>query len=188
MIRNPEDPKRSILLLAAALVVACSVAPPIAPPDGELPIGAWGGDSAGMIVGDTSMHLHVGCTFGDVSGRINVASDGSFDVEGTYTLHAFPIAVGPTDPARFTGRVDRHDRNCDGNDSGHRAAPDRRARAGRGLAWRDTAVRPVSDLRPPRHHEDPRCAVRGERVERLSRDLTARFGGWSERISRRAPA
>lgn len=105
MIRNPEDPKRSILLLAAALVVACSVAPPIAPPDGELPIGAWGGDSAGMIVGDTSMHLHVGCTFGDVSGRINVASDGSFDVEGTYTLHAFPIAVGPTDPARFTGRV-----------------------------------------------------------------------------------
>ncbi len=105
MIRDLKDPKRSILLLAATLVVACSAAPPIAPSDGELPIGTWGGDSAGMIVGDTSMHLHVGCTFGDVSGRINVAGDGSFDVEGTYTLHAFPIAVGPTDPARFTGTV-----------------------------------------------------------------------------------
>jgi hypothetical protein len=52
------------------------------------------------------MHLHVGCTFGDASGRIALNSDGQFDVAGSYMLHAFPIAVGPTVPARFTGRLD----------------------------------------------------------------------------------
>ena len=58
-----------------------------------------------MIVSDTSMHLHIGCTFGDVSGRIQVGDDGTFDVVGSYTLHAYPIQVGPSDPARFTGKV-----------------------------------------------------------------------------------
>jgi len=53
--------------------------------DGALPVGTWGGDGAGMIVSDTSMHLHVGCTFGDVSGRVSVAS-GTFEVDGSYML------------------------------------------------------------------------------------------------------
>lgn len=96
---------RWILLLAGTLGVACSSSPTIGPIDGELPLGTWGGDSAGMIVSDTSLHLHVGCTFGDVSGRVHVNADGSFDVAGNYTLHAYPILVGPTDPARFTGKV-----------------------------------------------------------------------------------
>jgi hypothetical protein len=96
---------RLILAIVIAALVACSSGPTVQPVDGELPLGTWGGDSAGMIVGDTSMHLHVGCTFGDVSGRIQIADDGSFDVAGTYTLHAFPVQVGPTDPARFTGKV-----------------------------------------------------------------------------------
>ena len=96
---------RFYLLFATSLFVACSSSPTVGPVDGELPLGTWGGDSAGMIVSDTSMHLHVGCTFGDVSGRIQLGADGTFDVAGTYTLHAFPIAVGPTDPARFTGKV-----------------------------------------------------------------------------------
>lgn len=59
-----------------------------------------------MIVGDTAMHLHIGCTFGDASGRIAINSNGQFDVAGSYMLRAFPIAVGPTVPARFTGRLD----------------------------------------------------------------------------------
>ena len=75
-------------------------------PDGNLLLGTWGGDNAGMIVSDTAMHLHVGCTFGDVSGRIALASDGSFDVAGSYMLRAYPITVGPSVPARFRGRVD----------------------------------------------------------------------------------
>ncbi len=106
MTQPPKRANRLVVILAAAIAVACSGAPTTLPANGELALGTWGGDSAGMIVGDTSMHLHVGCTFGDVSGRVSVASDGGFDVTGNYTLHAYPIAVGPTDPARFTGRLD----------------------------------------------------------------------------------
>lgn len=96
---------RPLVLFAGTLAIACSSGPTLGPVDGELPLGTWGGDSSGMIVSDTSMHLHVGCTFGDVSGRIKLGDDGSFDVVGSYMLHAFPVAVGPTDPARFTGKV-----------------------------------------------------------------------------------
>lgn len=71
-----------------------------------LPVGTWGGDSAGMIVGDTAVHFHVACTFGDVSGRIAVNGAGEFNAAGSYMLRAFPIAVGPTLPARFVGRID----------------------------------------------------------------------------------
>jgi hypothetical protein len=97
--------RRLALFFCGALFIACSSGPTVGPVDGELPLGTWGGDSAGMIVSDTSMHLHVGCTFGDVSGRIKIADDGSLDVAGSYMLHAYPVAVGPTVPARFTGKV-----------------------------------------------------------------------------------
>ena len=94
---------------AAALFAACFAgvagcsSSGIGPPgfDGTLALGTWGGDNSGMIVSDTAMHLHVGCTFGDVSGRIAVAANGSFDVAGSYMLRAYPVAVGPTVPARF---------------------------------------------------------------------------------------
>jgi hypothetical protein len=72
----------------------------------ELPLGTWGGDSAGLIVSDTAAHLHVACTFGDVSGRVPLDASGRFDVGGSYVLRAYPIAVGPPLPARFVGRVD----------------------------------------------------------------------------------
>jgi hypothetical protein len=94
-----------LLFLLAIPVLACSSSPTVGPVDGELPLGTWGGDSAAMIVSDTALHLHVGCTFGDVSGRVHVNADGTFDVVGNYTLHAYPILVGPTDPARFAGKV-----------------------------------------------------------------------------------
>jgi hypothetical protein len=105
MKKRRRETTRWTLVLAGALGVACSSSPTIDPVDGELPLGTWGGDSAGMIVSDTALHLHVGCTFGDVSGRVHVNADGSFDVVGSYTLHAYPILVGPTDPARFVGMV-----------------------------------------------------------------------------------
>ena len=96
------------VLGAASVIgaVACTSATSSPPPDGLLPLGTWGGENAGMIVGDTAMHLHVGCTFGDVSGRVTVGTNGSFDVQGSYTLHAFPIVVGPSVPARFVGKVE----------------------------------------------------------------------------------
>ena len=37
-------------------------------------LGTWGGENSGMIVSDTAMHLHVGCTYGDVSGRIPLSA------------------------------------------------------------------------------------------------------------------
>jgi hypothetical protein len=97
----------AVSAIAALTVVAtCSSSGPSLPPfDGNLALGTWGGDSAGMIVSDTAMHLHVNCTYGDVSGRVPVASNGQFDVSGSYMLRAYPIAVGPAVPARFTGSV-----------------------------------------------------------------------------------
>jgi hypothetical protein len=88
-----------IVLIAACSSSSTSALPPF---DGGLAIGTWGGDSAAMIVGDTAMHIHVGCTFGDVSGRVPIVND-HFDVTGSYMLRAFPIAVGPRVPARFVG-------------------------------------------------------------------------------------
>ena len=97
-------PARTLALLLA--VTACSATATLPPKDGLIALGTWGGDTAGMIVSDTAMHLHVGCTFGDVSGRVPLNASGQFDVTGSYMLHAFPIAFGPTVPARYTGRVD----------------------------------------------------------------------------------
>lgn len=98
----------SAALQLAALLVACSsAATTVVPPfDGNLPLGNWGGENAGMIVSNTAMHVHIGCTYGDVSGRVPVGSGGQFDVAGSYMLRAFPIAIGPTVPARFTGRLE----------------------------------------------------------------------------------
>ena len=94
-------------LAAVVAVLACSASgiSPVAF-DGKLALGTWGGDNAGMIVGDTAMHLHVGCTYGDVSGRIPVSATGAFDVSGSYMLRAYPVAIGPTVPARFRGQID----------------------------------------------------------------------------------
>ena len=96
---------RMVALMCAILVIACASGPTLPPFDGSLPLGNWGSDSAALIVGDTAMHIHIGCTFGDVSGRIPLAADGSFDVAGSYMLRAYPIAIGPAVPARFVGRV-----------------------------------------------------------------------------------
>ena len=94
-------------MAAAVLLIACGSAGPTLPPsDGTLALGTWGGDSAGLIVSDTAAHLHIGCTYGDVSGRIPVDANGRFDVAGSYMLHAYPITVGPSVPARFVGRLD----------------------------------------------------------------------------------
>jgi hypothetical protein len=98
------------LLLLVALVdtaaLSCASASPVVPADRQLPLGTYGGDGGGMIVGDTAMHLHIGCTFGDVSGRVPVDANGRFDVTGSYMLRAYPITVGPAVPARFTGSID----------------------------------------------------------------------------------
>ena len=106
---SPRAPLGARLLLVAfagAVALSCASTAPIVPVDLRLPLGTFGGDSGGMIVGDTAMHLHIGCTFGDVSGRVAVDATGKFEVSGSYMLRAYPITVGPAVPARFTGSID----------------------------------------------------------------------------------
>lgn len=75
--------------------------------EGELTLGTWGGENAGVIVTDSVSHVHVGCTFGDFPNRLTVDATGRFSVSGTYVLKAFPIQLGPTLPAQFSGRIVR---------------------------------------------------------------------------------
>lgn len=75
------------------------------PSDGLLAIGTWGGDNAGVIVTEDQAHVHVGCTFGDMPGRVHLDPSGRFTVDGSYVLRAYPIQVGPSLPAQFSGRV-----------------------------------------------------------------------------------
>jgi hypothetical protein len=98
---------RLALLVGAAIVVgACSSETPLVHSVGDhLEVGTWGGDNVGVIVSDTDMHVHVGCTYGDVSGRVPLDSSGHFGVSGSYLLRAYPVAIGPTMPAQFTGHV-----------------------------------------------------------------------------------
>jgi hypothetical protein len=95
------------VLGAPALSASCRDADTIVvPPPGDVvATGTWGGDNAGWIVADTVAHVHVACTFGDVPGRVPLDAAGGFDVEGSYVLRAHPVYVGPSHPARFTGRV-----------------------------------------------------------------------------------
>ena len=95
-----------LLLVAAVATLSCESTAPVIPADSLIPLGTYGGDSGGMIVGDTALHLHIGCTFGDVSGRVPVDARGRFDVAGSYTLRAYPVTIGPPVPARFTGTID----------------------------------------------------------------------------------
>ena len=104
---SPTARRSTVFVAVVAILGGCSSTRPYVPPaDGLIALGTWGGDSAGLIVGDTATHVHIACTFGDVSGRIRVSATGEFDVSGSYMLRAFPVAIGPTVPARFTGRVD----------------------------------------------------------------------------------
>ena len=71
----------------------------------ELALGTWGGENAGAIVGDTVTHVHIGCTFGNFRTPVALADGGRFNVTGSYTLRAFPVVIGPSLPAVFTGVV-----------------------------------------------------------------------------------
>ena len=95
-------------LLAVGLVVAlatCRPAGSIVSPGAQLATGTWGGDKAGAIVNDTIAHIHVGCTYGDIPGRVKLDAEGRFTVDGTYLLRAFPVVLGPWLPAQFSGHV-----------------------------------------------------------------------------------
>ena len=94
------------LASAVAFMAACQASESLVPPSGDrLALGTWGGDNSGVIVTDSLTHVHIGCTFGDVPGRIALDANGRFNVSGSYRLRAYPVAVGPTMPAQFSGHV-----------------------------------------------------------------------------------
>ena len=68
-------------------------------------VGTWGGDNAGLIVTDTDVHVHIGCTVGDAVGPIHPDADGRFEATGTYNVDAYPVDRGIIHPATFTGQI-----------------------------------------------------------------------------------
>ena len=165
-----------LLFLLAIPVLACSSAPTVGPLDGELPLGTWGGDSAGMIVSDTALHLHVGCTFGDVSGRVHVNADGSFEAVGNYTLHAFPTSRR----TYRSGQVHRKDqrRNRHGHRDNRRHGPtsDRRPRPCGRIARRHASSRSVPDLRATGDHRGHSPHVVEERMAHVVARIRGAIG------------
>jgi hypothetical protein len=105
MVRTKRYASCGVIWALVGGIISCSSGN-LPPFDGNIALGTWGGDSAGMIVSDTAMHLHINCTYGDVSGRVPVGITGEFGVIGSYTLRAYPIAVGPSLPAQFVGRLE----------------------------------------------------------------------------------
>jgi hypothetical protein len=89
-------------VLSVIALLACSAAT-------STPItqvaGTWGGDNAGLIVSNTDIHVHIGCTLGDALGPINPDANGRFEATGTYNVDAYPVDRGITHPARFTGQI-----------------------------------------------------------------------------------
>ena len=49
--------------------------------------------------------MHVGCTTGDFTRPPALNFAGRFNVAGTYILRAYPVQIGPSLPARFSGVV-----------------------------------------------------------------------------------
>lgn len=94
-----------MLLLALSGAGCAGSGNSAAPTPTIVALGTWGADGAGVIVSDTLVHVHVGCTKGDFRRPETLDADGRFNVAGTYLLRAYPIALGPTLPARFAGVI-----------------------------------------------------------------------------------
>lgn len=93
------------ICLLAVIVGSCDESSLFPPSDDRLSVGTWGGDDSGVIVTGEAVHVHIGCTFGDVTGTIPLDASGRFTVDGSYVLRAYPIQIGPSLPAQFSGRV-----------------------------------------------------------------------------------
>ena len=91
-------------ITAAAVASTCYTNDPAVPGD-ELAVGTWGGENAGVIVSDTTAHVHVACTLGNFPMPVQLDSEGRFSVAGSYVLRAYPVFVGPHLPAQYSGRV-----------------------------------------------------------------------------------
>jgi hypothetical protein len=67
--------------------------------------GTWGGENAGVLVQDSTAHVHVGCTNGYFPRATSLDGDGRFSVDGSYVLRAYPVQMGPDLPAKLEGVI-----------------------------------------------------------------------------------
>ena len=95
---------RMMLAVVASVVLIGPCDPTGLKPPKDL-AGMWGGENAALIADDSSAHIHIGCTYGDVHQRIIPDHDGRFDVPGEQNITAHPVDRGILHPARFSGRV-----------------------------------------------------------------------------------
>jgi len=95
----------ALLLSAATASATCYLDDAIVTAGGNLPVGTWGGENAGLIVNDTIAHVHVACTLGNFPAPVTVDENGRFNVTGSYVLRAYPVFVGPYHPAQFAGQI-----------------------------------------------------------------------------------
>ena len=96
---------RRLCIALVGLLGACRESTTVPEAERQLVVGTWGGKNAGVIVDDSVAHAHIGCTFGNFRLPLATAPDGKFAIDGEYMLRAYPIAIGPTLPARFTGTL-----------------------------------------------------------------------------------
>ncbi len=96
--------KAAVAFAAAAAVLGPCDPTGLRPPKGTLD-GMWGGENAALIADDTSAHVHIGCTYGDIHQRLIPDAAGRFDVPGQHNITAHPVDRGELHPARFSGRV-----------------------------------------------------------------------------------
>ena len=94
---TPRAPLFALLLLFA------DTCPGTGP--GRLLDGTWGGDNAGVIVADGTIHVHIGCTYGDAPVAAADVAGGRFTVDGRYNITAHPVDLGVYHPALFQGRI-----------------------------------------------------------------------------------
>ena len=90
------------LVLGFAVLAACDN--PF--PPGATVLGTFGGNNAGLLADDTSAHVHIGCTYGDLHQPIVLDPNSRFDLPGEQNITAYPVGPGVLHPARFTGSID----------------------------------------------------------------------------------
>ncbi|HXO85318.1 MAG TPA: hypothetical protein VN803_07315 [Gemmatimonadales bacterium] len=90
-------------------------------------LGTWGGENAALIADDTSAHVHIGCTYGNIPQAIEPDAAGYFDVPGEQNIRA------PCGSRRdASGAIQRASvsRNHDPDDHAQRYGRDARPREG----------------------------------------------------------
>jgi hypothetical protein len=93
-----------VLLACASVLSTCAKSSPTYA-GMRVAFGTWGGDNFAVIATDSVTHVHVGCTFGDFPGNVTIDNNRRFAVNGSFMLHAYPVAFGPTVPAQLSGQV-----------------------------------------------------------------------------------